>query len=85
MQRQNLKKVCCFPIIHDLQLLHITGDSRIKIYKDCKSLKHLENGLLVAISLLKLMIRPESLYEKTSEYTSLVGWIKEESGVINQL
>ena len=30
------------------------------------------------------MIRPESLYEKISEYTSLVGWMKEESGVINQ-
>ena len=39
----------------------------------------------MAISLLKLLIRPKSLYEKISEYTSLVGWMKEKSGVINQL
>ena len=45
-----------------------------------KVYKHLKGGLLVTISLLKLMMRPKSLYEKTrsvpnipSEYTFSVG------------
>ena len=57
-----------------------------KIY-DSKSLKTLlECSLSVTISLFKLMMRPESLYEKTrsvanisSEHTHYFSWIKEES------
>ena len=41
----------------------VTAFSAKKKYYDSKSLKHLEGGLLVIISLLKLMMRPISLYE----------------------
>ena len=38
---------------------------------DSKSKKHLEGGLLVIILLLKLMTRPESLYENTRSVASI--------------
>ena len=64
-----------------------------EIKYDSKSLKTLlECSLLVTISLFKLMMRPESLYEKTrsvanisSEYTHHFSWIKEESWVFDTL
>ena len=42
----------------------MASSAKKKTY-DSKSKKHLEGGLLVTISVLKLMRRPESLYENT--------------------
>ena len=45
--------------------------SRAKKKKTPKVKKHLEGGLLVTISLLKQMTRPESLYENTRSVVNI--------------
>ena len=54
----------------DVLQLTMASSAKKKKY-DSKSKKHLEGGLLVIISLLKLMMRPESLYENTRSVANI--------------
>ena len=49
----------------------VMASSAKKKKYDSKSKRHLEGCLLVTISLLKLMTRPKSLYEKTRSVANI--------------